>query len=473
MSCSVERAALAPELLTALEEVVGAGGLLLERADLEGYERGWRYGEGLAAAVVRPRTGAQVAEVLRLAATHDVRVHAIGGNTGLVGASNPDASGEQLVLSLERLSDGIEIDALDRTAVVDAGVTLSALNAAAGAYGLCLPIDLGADPQVGGMVVTNTGGARLLRYGDMGRRVLGLEVALSDGHLIDGLRRLRKDNTGLSLASLFTGTSGAFGVVTRVALELEPVERQAAGALVAASDGEALLALLAHLERTTGGTLTAFEVLGRGALEVTLRRGANLRAPFQGELPRYAALIECASSLSPERLDLEGLLLAELEAFCETAPEADGIEDVMLGRPEDFWAIRHQVSECLAQEGDVLALDISVPRSQLPAFSKAARALVAARAADVAVCDFGHWGDGGTHFNLVLPAQAEPSLRSELQAAIYELCCLEFGGSFSAEHGIGPHNAEHHARFREPVLAEAERALRACFDPRGGFERRG
>lgn len=460
-------------MTTFLEElaaVLGEGALLVEPSDLATFEKGWRYGEGRALAAVRPSTPEQVALVLAACDAYDVRVQPVGANTGLVGASNPDASGRQLVLSLERLNKTIEVDPVDRTVLVDAGVTLSQLNAALEPHGLCFPIDLGADPQVGGMIATNTGGTRLLRHGDVRRHLLGLEVALADGTLFGDLRRLRKNNTGLDWKQLFVATSGTLGVITRAVLSVEPLARQRACALAAAESGEAVLALLRRLELASGGTLSAFEVLSRAALEATLRHGANVRSPFAGELPRYAVLIELASPLEPERLDLAALLEETLGACLES--DDAGLSDVVVGRAEDFWSIRHQVSESLRHEGRVLALDLSVPRSELARFTDAVVERLAVTHPFLRVCDYGHWGDGGTHLNLVWdpedPAATATDplhLRDALQTAIYDLCVREYGGSYSAEHGVGPHNQRHYQRYTPQAVKDLCGVLKRHLDP--------
>ncbi len=453
------------EWLEELRARLGASAVLEERSDLAAMEQGWRYGSGTALAAVRPGDAAGVAAVLRLASERGIRVQPLGANTGLVGASNPDASGQQLVLSLERLSSHIEIDAVDRVVVADAGVTLSQLNEALTPYGLMFPVDLGADPQLGGMVVTNTGGTRLVRYGDVRHNLLGIDAVLPDGTLLEGCRALRKDNTGLDWKQLFCGTSGTFGVVTRVALQVVPIPAQRTAMLAAASSGEAVLALLAHLERTVGETLSAYEVISAEALEATLRHGADLRNPFTEGTPAYAVLVELSSTLSPELLDLEAALAGSLEAFVES-DAAEGLEDALVGQAEDFWSIRHQVSESLREEGRVLALDLSVPRSSMSRFSAAVRELMAKEYPFVRVCDFGHWGDGGTHMNLVWRDEDAPSdLRAEVQDRVYRLCVEEFQGSYSAEHGVGPHNLGHYQRFTSPEVRALVGALKEHLDP--------
>ncbi|MEO0652572.1 MAG: FAD-binding oxidoreductase, partial [Planctomycetota bacterium] len=423
--------------------------------------------------VVRPDSPEAVARVLALASEHGARVQPIGANTGLVGASNPDASGEMVVLSLERLSKQIEVDVVDRVAVVDGGVTLSALQAALEPHGLWLPIDLGADPQVGGMVATNTGGTRLVRYGDVRRHVLGLEVALPDGRLVSRLRRLRKDNTGLDWKQLFIGTSGSLGIVTRVALEVVPRPVQSTAVLACAATGDGVLSLLTSLERAAGEVLSAFEVLSREAIEPVLEHGTVDRDPFPGGAPAYAVLVELSSSLPTSALDLETLLGELLEAHVEADPES--LEDVLVGQAADFWHLRHQVSESLAHAGRVLALDLSVPRSRLAEFSSLVRTRIAERAPFVRVCDFGHWGDGGTHFNLVwneAQVSGDPdAFARELQAAVYDWCVAEFEGSYSAEHGVGPHNRAAYERYTDSAVRSVAGALERHFDPEGRLGR--
>jgi FAD/FMN-containing dehydrogenase len=467
---SAGAASLGDGFLTALRALVPGDGVLTDRADLAGYERGWRYGQGKARAAVRPTTPEQVAAVLALCHQHGVRVQPLGANTGLVGASNPDATGEQLVLSCERLKSTIAVDAVDRTVLVDAGVTLSALNTALAGHGLFFPIDLGADPQIGGMIATNTGGTCLLKYGDVRKNLLGLQVALADGTLLTQLSPLRKNNTGLDLKQLFVGTSGTFGVVTRAVLQVCPRPKQKATALLAANDGDAVLAVLQRLEADAGDSLTAFEAISRHALALTLRHGADVRSPFAGDLPAYMVLAQLTSTLSESQLDLPALLQQTLAQHLETLP-GEGIADVVLDPKGDGWHIRHQVSESLRAAGRVLAFDLAVPRSSLARFTQTIVAKLAASHPFVTVCDFGHWGDGGTHLNLVWDKTAAPAedqaLVQALQAMIYGICVHEFGGSYSAEHGVGPHNQHFYDAYTPAAIKRACAALKAHFDGKG------
>jgi FAD/FMN-containing dehydrogenase len=458
------------EVLAGIRALLGESAVVVEPHELERYEKGWRYGRGKALAAVRPSTTEEVALLLRHASAVGLRVVPQGGNTGLVGASTPDGSGEMLVLSLERLSRTVEVDPVDRTVTADGGVLLSTLDAALAGHGLLFPIDLGADPSIGGMVATNTGGTRLLRYGDVRQNLLGLEAVLADGTVLDLMRPLRKNNTGLDARQLFVGTSGAFGVVTKVVMRVVPRPVQRVTALVGLSSGAAVLGLLAQLESRLGEVLTAFEAIGAAALVPVFRHQPRLRDPFGGRPPAYTVLVELSSTLDPSRLALDDLLES---ALGEQLEAADGGEmtDVFPGKPSELWEIRHHVSESLRHEGEVLAFDISVPRSSMAAFVEAARETVAAGWPFVRFCDYGHWGDGGVHVNLVWKAEDAPrpsaALKAELQPLLYDLAVHRFHGSYSAEHGVGPHNQAFYDLYTPELVKEVCRLLKRRLDPAG------
>jgi FAD/FMN-containing dehydrogenase len=456
--------------VASLRGLLGEGAVLTEAHERARYEQGWRYGAGAALAVARPASTEEVARVLTLACESGIRVVPQGANTGLVGASTPDGTGRMLVLSLERLNRTLEIDPVDRTALADGGVLVSQLDAALAPHGLMCPIDLGADPTVGGMVATNTGGTRLLRYGDLRQNLLGVEVVLPDGTVLDLLTALRKNNTGLDAKQLFVGTAGAFGVVTRAVLRVVPRPAQRAAALVGASQGASVLLLLAHLERRLGDVLTAFEVVSASALAPVFRHQPRLRSPFGAALPAYTVLVELSTTLPADALALEELLESTLGDFLER-DGGEGLTDVFPGRPGDLWDIRHHVSESHRHEGEVLGLDLSVPRSSMAAFVEAARELVARDHPFVRVYDFGHWGDGGVHLNLVWRPDEAPraaaELKAELQPLVYELAVGRFRGSYSAEHGVGPHNQAFYDRYTPERVRDLCRTLKERLDPRG------
>ncbi len=457
---------MSDHVVQALVRALGERGVLTSPEDRARFETGWRYGKGVARCVVRPASTAEVATALRVCAEHGVRVVPQGANTGLVASSTPDASGTMVVLSLERLNATIELDPKGRTVLVDGGVLLSQLNETLARHGFWFPVDLGADPQVGGMVATNTGGTRLLKYGDVRHNLLGVEVVLGDGRVLTQLNRLRKNNTGLDAKHLFVGTTGVFGVVTRAVLQVAPLPKQRAVALVGCRDGEAVLALLQALEGDLGDVLSAFEVMSANAMAAVFAHQPNLRKPF-AELPRYATLVELSTTLPADALALDGVLEARLGAFLETA--GDSITDVLVGKGDEFWQIRHHISESLRSEGKMLAFDISVPRSRLPAFTAEVEQVLAAEWPLVRLCDYGHWGDGGTHLNLVwneaaigMPAAA---VVAALQPRIYEMAVREYSGSYSAEHCVGPHNQRYYDLYTDPLVKQFCALLGDFCDP--------
>ena len=450
---------------------LGPAGVVQDSADAERYERGYRYGSGRALAIARPASVAELRAVVRYCFAHDLKMMPQGANTGLVGASTPDLTGDQVVLSLDRLR-GIEaVDVHNRTAIALGGTRLSALNRAVGQHELFFPIDLGSDPSLGGMVATNTGGTRLLRYGDVQRNLLGLEVVLADAEatVLSDLTGLRKDNSGIDLKQLFVGTSGSFGIVTRVQVELHRVPRQSATALVVPVIHAAVPELVAFLEAHAGEFLGAFEGMSANAMSAALVHNPRLRNPFSGgALPEYAVLIELVSNMPAERFDLAELL-AQILARAMGGDHAL-VKDASFGRSEDFWGLRHSISDGVRAAGKIIAFDISVPRSQLPALRSDLVGLMREQYPQLRVCDFGHCGDGGDHFNLVWPHDAgayDAAIVENVRQLIYDRVVRKFGGSFSAEHGVGPHNMAYYKRYTSAVDRALGTRLKGMLDPKG------
>jgi len=454
-----------------LTGLLGPGGVLHSSPDTEKYERGYRYGAGKALAVVRPATVSELTAVVRYCFAHEVRITPQGANTGLVGASTPDASGEQLVVSLDRLRGVEAVDTHNRTACVRAGTRLSELNGEVARHDLFYPIDLGSDPSLGGMVATNTGGSRLLRYGDVQRSLLGLEVVLADADatVVSDLRGLRKDNSGIDLKQLFVGTSGSFGIICRVQVELQRQPRQAAAALVVPASHAAVPELLAMLEREAGEFLAAFEGMSANAMEAALSHNRRLRNPFSSaDLPAYAVLVELATTIGADQLDLSQLLEQLLGRAMEASEPL--VKDACLGRAEDFWAIRHSISDGVRAAGAVVGFDISVPRSRLPELRAELVTLLNEQCPQLRICDFGHCGDGGDHFNLVWPTSAgpgDPAIIAAARELIYDRVVQQYGGSFSAEHGVGPHNIAYYRRYTSPAERLLAGGLKRLCDPKG------
>ena len=435
----------------ALLQIVGPAGLLVTPGDRQPYETAARYGGGTAAAVVRPADTAQVSAVLQYVVRRGLPYTPQSGNTGLVLGSTPDASGRELVISLDRLRTPPRVDLDDRTVAVSAGTRLSALNAALEPHGLCLPIDVGSDPMIGGMVATNTGGARFLRYGDMRRHVLGLEVVLPDetGTVLKLSDGLRKDNAHLDLRQLFVGSCGALGIITAATLEVHPLPRQTAVALLVPRDEAAVFELLGAFETEAAETLTAFEGMSAAAMRRALAHVPTLRNPFPEGLPEYAILVELTSAAAPRPgiPSLDDALETVITQLAErpTAP----LRDVRFGAPERLWALRHSLSEGLRAGGPVVGFDLSFRRGDVMAFRRAAVARLASEFPDYEVCDFGHVADGGLHFNLVprTAGQAAETRTAALRQRVLALAIDEFGASFSGEHGIGRANQAAYDRY--------------------------
>ena len=457
-----------PHVRAALEQIVGPQGLIADPEGMRGYEIGARYDEGRAAVVARPADVGEVSALVSLCVRQGVTLIPQGANTGLVGASTPDGSGEQVVLSLDRLRAPLEVDVENRSVRAGAGVRLSAVNDMLGPHGLWLPIDLGADPTIGGMAATNTGGARFIRYGDMRRHVLGLQVVLADeaGTVVEFRRGVRKDNTGLDLRQLFVGAGASFGVITRAELEVHRQPRQSAAALVLLSDPAAALPLLAHFEREAGELLSAFEGMSREALMRALAHVPRLRNPFPaGEVPPYAVLIEL-SCVRPYRLGEPGLDKILEACVAEWWERADpSTLDALFGPPEDLWAIRHAIPEGLRGAGRVIGFDLAFRRSDLAAFREAMIGELAAGFPEMTVCDFGHIGDGGVHFKLVCdPAKAPDAARLEsLRRCVYDMAVGRFDGSFSGEHGLGRANLAFYRAYASPQVQALSGAIQQVF----------
>jgi len=441
--------------------------LLTEPSDMLAYERGERYGAGRALAVARPRTTGEAHAVVAACVRHGRALVAQGANTGLVAASTPDASGTQVLLSTRRMKDILKVDPTARTAHVSAGVLLSELNAAAAQHNLFFPIDLGADPSIGGMVSANTGGSRLMRYGDVRRNLLGLKAVLPrrDAPVLDLNSALRKNNTGPDLKQLFIGTGGALGLVTEAIVALSPKPIQQAVALVGLDKPEDALALYESVDARLHDFASAFEGLSRRAMEFALAHVPQLANPFRGGLPPYAVLVEVSSSLPAP----SGLVLDDLLAECLGDIESITLGETVLGRPEKLWAIRHSLTEGARHAGKVIAMDLCLPRSRIFEFRERACAWLSGSHPGIDVADFGHVGDGGLHFNLVCP-KTRPITDAEItdiRGQAYEMAVREFDGSFSAEHGLGPYNQGYYDRFTSTDAKALGGALKAMLDPSG------
>lgn len=428
--------------------IVGAAHVHGGRDDLSGYDVDGRGHAGDAFAIVRPSCTAAVSALVRAARAAEVTLVPQGGRTGLVAAGVGDTTGRSCLLSLDRMRGPPRIDSVNRTALVDAGVLLSGLNAAAGAYGLIFPIDLGADPSIGGMVAANTGGARFLRYGDVRRNLLSLEVVLNDtdGTVLTLGRHVWKDNSGLDLKQLFVGASGSLGIVTQATVALQPKPATAVTALLALSDPDHALSLLVALEAHFGGLLTAFEGMSTAAMQAAINHVPHLRLPFAGGLPSYAVLIE----LSAGAAFTPNLLVTALGELLGDDLATGRVDDVVIDQGGGLWMIRHAIPEGLRAAGRVIACDVALPRGSVMRFRREVTSQMAAALPALVPHDFGHIGDGGLHFNMVWPAALgalDPAIADRARDIVFAAAVDDYGGSFSAEHGIGPSNLRYYRRY--------------------------
>ncbi|MBT0668267.1 FAD-binding oxidoreductase [Novosphingobium profundi] len=453
-------------LISAFEDALGTGHVFHEAADLETYAEDGRGTRGEPALVVRPGSADEVRAALAIAYAAGLRVVPQGARTGLVAAGLAETEGQDLVLSLERLKGSIAIDPVNRSARVGAGVLLSELNAAAAEHGLFFPIDLGADPSIGGMVAANTGGARLLRYGDVRQNLMGLELVTAEAdprHLVLG-SELWKNNAALALQDLVAGSSGALGVVTAATLALSPRPANTVTALLALPEPETALAILTRMEDAFGTLLTAFEGISRPALSAALAHVSSLRDPFAGAIPGYCVLLELSGGRAVPAEWLEEKLAETLEPLFE-----DGtIADTRIDRSTALWAVRHAVPEGLRKSGRVVACDIAMKRGDVMRFRGEIAQTLAQIAPQLELHDFGHIGDGGLHCNCVWPDNAGPydaKVAEAAREAIFRTVVEDYRGSFSAEHGVGPANSAWYQRFTPSDVRDLSGRIQALMAP--------
>lgn len=455
-------------LIEKLRSAVGAAHVLSE-GDLGAWEQDWRKrARGKARAVVRPGSAHEVAAVVRACAEAGVPMVPQGGNTGLVGGSTPDGSGTEVVLSLTRMNKVREIDTDNLTMTVDAGCVLQVLQQAAEDTGLLLPLSLAAEGSctIGGNLATNAGGTQVLRYGNARELCLGLEVVTARGEIWDGLSGLRKDNTGYDLRDLFIGSEGTLGVITGATLKLYPLPASTLTAWAAVPSLEHAVKLLGLAHQQLGASLTGFEVMGQFALSLVAKHFTQMRVPLYGEAP-YCVLLENADSES------ELHARTQFERLLETALEQEVVTDAVVAenftQAKQLWHIRESIPLAQAEEGLNIKHDISLPVSRVVAFCAETDALLAREIPGVRLVNFGHLGDGNLHYNVQAPegGDAAAFLRNQeerVNTLVYDQV-QRYGGSISAEHGIGAWKADKLPAYKSPVALELMRAIKRALDP--------
>ncbi len=459
--------------LETLAEVVGPAACLTATEDIAPYAVDWRgVYRGTPLAVVKPNALAQVAEIMRRSAAQGLAVVPAGGRTGLCGGAIAPANGPgSIVLSLERMNKIRSLDARDFSVVAEAGCVVQSVQQAAAEAGRLFPIQWGAQgtAQIGGMLSTNAGGIRTLRWGNARELVLGLEVVLPDGRVLDDLRRVRKDNSGYALRHLFIGGEGTLGIITAAALRLQPPLQRIETAFVAVPSPDAALSLYGRMQGC-GADVIAFELCASHCMATAARHGVGLRLPLPPASSPWFVMLEIAAAHPsvPLREMLEATLAEAMEAGEATDASLADSEAQRLG----IWKIREDYPECSRLEGPSINTDTAVPVSAVPTFIERASHDAMARWPDGRISAIGHLGDGNIHFALHAPAgwsHGRPAWveRAGDFEAMVNAVAVSLGGSFSAEHGIGQSKRHAMATHKSPIALDVMRAIKAAIDPTG------
>jgi FAD/FMN-containing dehydrogenase len=456
--------------LAELKAIVGAGSWLELAADIAPYLTDFRkLYRGATPLVLLPRSVEEISAILTVCQRESVAVVPHGGNTSYCGGATPDESGSQIVLSLQRLKRVRHVDAANNSMTVEVGVTLAGAQEAARDADRLFPLSLGSEgtAQIGGNLSTNAGGTAVLRYGMMRDLVLGLEVVLADGRVLQALKSLRKDNTGYDVKSLFVGAEGTLGIITAASLKLFPLPADTATALVGLDTPQHALDLLARLRNAAGDQVTTFELMPRVAVALTVEHVTGVANPLEFGSDWYL-LVELTSP-NPNQ-QLTALLTAELEHAAEAGVVTDAMLASSLAQGQSMWKLRESVPEAQRRHGASIKHDVSVPLSAIPTLIEKGTALAERLAPEGFVVSYGHAGDGNLHFNLSIKPQADlaafTARTHALEHAMFDLV-ESLGGSISAEHGIGRLKAQEFARRADPVELAVMHDLKRALDPKG------
>jgi len=454
------------DFIQAAAAVVGSEAVLTGAA-AKPYCMDWRgrY-SGDALAVVFPSSTLQVSEIVRLCAARQIAIVPQGGNTSLCGASVPLPQGTQVVLNLSRMNQIRAIDAINYTMTVEAGCKLAALYEAAEKTNRLFPLGLTAIAphcEIGGNLSTNAGGIGVLRYGSARDLALGLEVVLPDGRIWNGLRSLRKDNTGYDLKHLFIGAEGTLGIITAAVLKLFPRPQSTATACVAIASPEAAVRLLAYIRATCGQALSGFEIISRNCLDLVFKHIEDTQEPFKRPYEWYL-LIKIDDIQQNDDALRNGLLGfgGEVLAFSIASDTRQA---------ENWWKLRKNISEAQKREGVSIKHDIAVPVSRVAEFIALASNALRGRFAGIRIVAFGHMGDGNIHYNASMPEAAQNSsfieqYEHEVNRIVYDVVA-KLGGSISAEHGLGQLKRCAIRDYKDPLELELMRTIKQALDPNG------
>lgn len=454
----------------AFQDIVGKANVLLpEQAEIAPFLREWRdkY-RGKAAMVLLPENTQQVSRIMKLAHKANIKIVPQGGNTGVVGGQIPFDSGDEVILSLRRMNKVRSVDPRTNSMTLDAGVTLEQAQKIAADADRLFPLSLASQGncQIGGNLASNAGGVNVLAYGNMRELTLGLEVVLSDGRIWEGLRALRKDNTGYDLKDLFIGSEGTLGIITGAVLKLFPRPHEKETAFLGVHSLQNIGTLFSLASAAGGGLLSAFEILPRRGLEFTLKHGTDVRFPL-AEPANWYVLMEISG------FQADGQARFALETLLEKAFDKGLVEDGALagsvGEAREFWRLRELMSAMQKPEGGSIKHDVSVPIASIPDFIEQANEAVTQLVPGCRPVPFGHFGDGNIHYNISQPVDMDKQAfldRWEEMSEVVHGLVVKFNGSISAEHGIGRMKKEMLKQVKSEVELDLMRSIKQTLDPK-------
>ncbi|WP_422538707.1 FAD-binding oxidoreductase [Bartonella apihabitans] len=457
------------KLIERFIEIVGVNHALVDQDVISSYlveQRGLYHGR--TPLVLRPSSPKEVSEIMKLASATGTPIVPQGGNTGLVGAQQPDETANEIIVSMERLNRIRSIDVEGNLALVEAGVVLHTLQEKVDEKGRFFPLSLGSEGscQIGGNLSSNAGGTDVLAYGNTRELCLGLEVVLPDGRILDDLRYVKKDNSGYDLKDLFIGAEGTLGIITAAVMKLFPKPQGKAVAYAGMKSPEKALELLLLAQKKAGSMLTGFELMAKVGMEMSLNYVKGARAPLEHESEWYV-LLDLSSSHS------DGEANNTMEDILADALQQGIIEDASIarsvGQQKEFWRLREDMSPAQKLEGGSIKHDISVPIASIPDFISEAAKIIETISPGARIVCFGHMGDGNLHYNVSQPVgadkQAYLSLWGEMNHRVHTLV-MSYNGSFSAEHGIGQLKRKELVAFKSPVALSLMQSIKQLFDPK-------
>jgi FAD/FMN-containing dehydrogenase len=460
-------------IIQRLQDLLGSAGVLFDKEDIAPYLTDWRgIFSGTALAVALPKTTQQVAQVVKLCQELQVKIVPQGGNTGLCGGATPEGEDPQIVLSLKRLNQIREIDSENQTITVEAGCILQTVQETVQANGAFFPLSLAAQGSctIGGNLATNAGGTNVLRYGNTRDICMGVEAVLANGEVYSQLKGLRKDNTGYDLKNLLIGSEGTLGIITAGVFKIFPAPSSHCAALVAINHLPDMIALLQDLQRLAGNELCAFEMMSRESLVLTMEHFPQYQRPIflKGQ---YTLLIELANFDQDEGQPLhriQNILESTLESYLENDRIIDAAIATSQAQVNEFWGIRHHITLAQAKEPGNIKFDISFAISKIAGFIESTDRLLIAQYPGLQIINFGHLGDGNLHYNFCAPREAKAGYIQEHELSITQIVFEQiqlFGGSISAEHGIGQLKREYLLEHRGSVAYQMMKNIKTALDP--------